>query len=164
MQTPAYRNLMLWRHADALPLSTEVTVDLNRPLSKKGHLQAEKMAGWLNKHLPSDTLLISSAALRAKQTLQALSDQFVVLNTLNPDATLEMTVKTLIDLPTNHQDKLNILIVGHQPWLGELAGFLLELKPSEMHIKKGALWWFKNATTATNPTYHLYCLQTPRLL
>lgn len=164
MQTPVYRNLLLWRHADALPLSAEIKTDLNRPLSKKGHLQAQKMAGWLNKHLPNDTLFISSAALRAKQTLQALSDQFVVLNTLNPGATLETIVKTLNNLPTNQQDKLDILIVGHQPWLGELAGFLLKLDPSEMHIKKGTLWWFKNATTATNPTYHLYCLQTPRLL
>ena len=35
-----------------------------------------------------------------------------------------------------------VLIVGHQPTLGEVAAQLLGCEDSALSIKKGALWWF----------------------
>lgn len=164
MLTSNYRNILLWRHADALPLSDDVPVDIDRPLSKKGHNQAQKIANWLTNHLPKNTLMIASTALRSKQTVQAFSDDFIVYDTLAPGASLETVLKTINDLSTNHQGRLDLLIIGHQPWLGELAAQLLDLNQSEMNIKKGSLWWFKASKSVADPTYNLFCVQTPRLL
>ncbi len=163
-----YRNILLWRHADALPFDAEITEDNDRPLSRKGHLQAKKMANWLNNHLPKHTLIVSSTAVRAKQTAQALSHDFILSDRIAPGASLEVVLKTLYDLSMHHQSKSDLLVIGHQPWLGELAGHLLDATQSEpitaLNIKKGAIWWFKNSTVATAPAYNLLCLQTPRLL
>lgn len=164
MPTSTYRNILLWRHAEALPLSEDVNADIDRPLSKKGHLQAQKIASWLSKHLPNNTLLVSSTALRAKQTVQALSDDFITFDTLAPGASLKTVLKTISDISANHQGRLDLLVVGHQPWLGELAAHLLRLNQSEINIKKGAVWWFKESAEGTDPAYNLFCLQTPRLL
>lgn len=163
MLTPTYRNILLWRHAEALPLSDDVAADIDRPLSKKGHQQAQKIASWLSHHLPNNTLIVSSTALRAKQTAQALSNDFTTFDTLAPGASLKAVLKTINDISANHQGRLDLLIVGHQPWLGELAAHLLRLNQSEINIKKGAVWWFKGSTIATGPTYNLYSLQTPSL-
>jgi len=164
----SYRNIVLWRHADALPLNAEMTEDSDRPLSRKGHLQAKKVANWLATHLPKHTLIVSSTAVRAKQTAQALSHNIIISHRIAPGASLEVVLKTLDDLSMQHQDQSDLLIVGHQPWLGELATYLLDANQSQpisaLNIKKGAVWWFKISTITTDPTYNLYCLQTPRLL
>ena len=34
-----------------------------------------------------------------------------------------------------------MLVVGHQPTLGEVAALLLSGKEASWSIKKGALWW-----------------------
>jgi phosphohistidine phosphatase len=162
-----YRNILLWRHADALPLNAEFTEDSDRPLSSKGHLQAKKVANWLATHLSKHTLIVSSSAVRAKQTAQLLSHDIIISEHIVPGASLEAVLKTLDDLSMQNQGQSDLLIVGHQPWLGELAAYLLDIKQSQptgaLNIKKGAVWWFKISTT-TDSTYNLYCLQTPRLL
>ena len=65
------RNIILWRHAEAMDaLDSD---DMARPLTNKGQRQAKRIAYWLKQHLPEDTLMLSSAALRAFQTAQALN-------------------------------------------------------------------------------------------
>ena len=35
-----------------------------------------------------------------------------------------------------------VLLVGHQPWMGELACWLMTGQTDIWSIKKGAVWWF----------------------
>ena len=35
-----------------------------------------------------------------------------------------------------------MLLVGHQPWLGEVAALLMTGHANIWSIKKGAVWWF----------------------
>ena len=60
----------------------------------------------------------------------------------------------------------NLLIVGHQPWLGALAAYLLNpvLQSDGLNIKKAALWWFKQTAPLSNDQFDLLTIQTPRLL
>ena len=163
------QNIILWRHAEAVVASDDtLQSDMARVLTPKGQRQAKYMARWLKKHLPKDTLLLSSAALRAFQTAQVLNDraayaQINIHPTLNPTASLQEILVLLASLSTHK----NILLVGHQPYLGRLASHLLGLEVSDLNIKKGAIWWLRlkvNQSYLNKPLYYeIIDVQTPRL-
>ncbi len=68
-------DLILWRHAEAEPGEP----DLGRRLTAKGIQQAERMAKWLDRHLPATTRILSSPADRTQQTARALKRKFRVV-------------------------------------------------------------------------------------
>lgn len=167
MLAPAYQNVLLWRHADALALNERIHRDHDRPLSKKGLKQAKKVAHWLNEHLPNKTIILSSSAVRAKQTTQALTHDFITLDSLAPGVSYSSVIIAINDFSDQSQERLDLLVVGHQPWLGRLACYLLNepTQPHDIEIKKGALWWVKrSATTDENTPFKLLTIQTPSLL
>lgn len=137
-------DLILWRHAQAEDLRPGLD-DLDRPLTAKGREQAKKMARWLNKHLPTDTRILVSPALRTRQTADALKRNYEIVATISPDA----SAKDLILAAQWPGAKTPILIVGHQPTLGNLASQLLCGKAQDWSIKKGAVWWI--SASPTNP-------------
>lgn len=135
-------DLLLWRHADAedLPghLSTQRAADLKRPLTERGEKQAARVAHWLRQRLPASTLILSSPALRAIQTAQALASQPEVAVELEPDTTVSR-VLARIEWPHATQ---TAVIVGHQPWLGRVASTLLTGSEMEWDVRKSGVWWF----------------------
>ena len=145
-------NIILWRHAEAVLASDDtLQSDMARALTPKGQRQAKQMARWLKGHLPKDTLLLSSAALRAFQTVQALNDRaaYAKINVhpaLSPTASLQEVLAFLATLSAHK----NILLVGHQPYLGRLASQLLGLEASDLNIKKGAIWWLRLKVNQAN--------------
>ncbi len=164
--TIAYKNIMLWRHADALDIGDNIPDDISRPLSKKGHQQAKTMAAWLKRYLPKDTIIIASNAVRSKQTAQALTNDFQISEGLAPGATLLDVLETINSFWSSNQTETNLLIIGHQPWLGQLADYLLNAMSAAegLQIKKAALWWFKRQTSQPSSTFDLITVQTPNLL
>ena len=110
-------DLILWRHAEAEPGEP----DLGRRLTAKGMQQAERMAKWLDRHLPATTRILSSPADRAQQTALALKRKFRVVPELAPGASAA-AVLAAAGWPDAREP---VLIVGHQPTLGEVAAFLL---------------------------------------
>jgi phosphohistidine phosphatase len=73
-------DLILWRHAEAEPGEP----DLGRRLTAKGIQQAERMARWLDRHLPATTRILTSPADRAEQTARALKRKYRVVPELAP--------------------------------------------------------------------------------
>jgi phosphohistidine phosphatase len=150
-------DLILWRHAqaEALPLDDElaqqaaagqpVTVqidwqaDLARMLTAKGHRQAERMATWLNAHLPEGTRVLVSPAQRTQQTALALGRSFKTVSALNPQA----SVDDLLKAARWPDARTPALIVGHQPTLGQLAARLLTGHDLAWSVKKGGVWWLR---------------------
>lgn len=126
-------DLILWRHAEAEPGEP----DLGRGLTAKGHKQAERMAAWLERHLPDTCRMLVSPADRAQQTALALKRKFKTVADLAPGATPD-AVLAAANWPDSREP---VLIVGHQPTLGEVAAFLLSGEPAYWSIKKGAVWW-----------------------
>lgn len=126
--------LILWRHAEA----EEGIPDMTRKLTAKGERQAEKMAAFLRTRLPNDMRILVSPSVRAQQTIRALTKQFETVPDIGPGADLQ-TVLKVAGWPDG---KGSTLVVGHQPYLGEIAALLMAGSESSYSIKKGAVWWF----------------------
>jgi phosphohistidine phosphatase len=126
--------LILWRHAEA----AQGEPDVARPLTSKGRRQAERMAQFLSSRLPKDTRILVSPAVRAQQTANALGKGFITAPNLGTHATPQMVLATA-GWPLAGGA---VLLVGHQPWMGELASLLMTGQPNYWSIKKGAIWWF----------------------
>lgn len=126
--------LILWRHAEA----ADGQPDNARPLTEKGRRQAERMANFLSERLPPNTRFLVSPAVRAQQTAAALSNHFITAPNLGVHATPETAIATA-GWPTVGG---STLLVGHQPWMGELAALLMTGHEDYWSIKKGSVWWF----------------------
>lgn len=127
-------DLILWRHADA----ADGVPDLARELTAKGIKQSAKIAAFLQQHLPDQLRILVSPAARTQQTATALTSHFTLAPTLAPGATAE----AVLHAARWPDSGGTVLVVGHQPTLGEVAAQLLGCKDTSLSIKKGALWWF----------------------
>ena len=128
-------DLLLWRHAEA----EDGAPDGARELTARGRKQARAVARWLTKRLPDDCRILVSPAARAQQTA----------------ATLERPLKTdpRVDVGASASDVLaaagwpdgvgTVLVVGHQPTLGQAAALALTGTASAWPVKKGAVWWLR---------------------
>lgn len=126
--------LILWRHAEA----AEGMPDDMRPLTEKGQRQAERMAHFLAERLPQNTRILVSPALRAQQTAAALNTSFITA----PNIDVHSSPQKAIAAAGWPMAGGAVLLVGHQPWLGELASLLMTGHADIWSIKKGAVWWF----------------------
>jgi phosphohistidine phosphatase len=167
-----FKNIILWRHAEAVDLEEISDVasvqeamqnDATRAITLKGHQQAKKMASWLARHLPKDTMLHCSPALRAFQTAQALNYKINVNSAFKPNATLQQVLMTIEKLSPQPNIVGNLLVVGHQPWIGQLAASLLCASDCEMNIKKGAIWWLRQLESMPG-RYEIMTVQIPTKL
>lgn len=129
-------DLILWRHAEAEPGEP----DLGRRLTAKGLKQAQRMAEWLDGRLPDTTRVLSSPADRAQQTALALKRKFRTVDELAPGAT-GSAVLAAAGWPDARE---SVLVIGHQPTLGEVSSFLLAGDELPWSIRKGAVWWLSN--------------------
>jgi phosphohistidine phosphatase len=164
------KDLILWRHADAeiAQPNGSVEVDLLRELTPKGHRQAKRMARWLKPHM-RNAIVLSSAAERAMQTAAYLEVDSRVDSAFNPTTSLDAVLSALQSLE-HAQHK--VILVGHQPWLGELVAHLTQPNnPKDScnpntHIKKGATWWLRRLqqVSSTQTDYAVFSVQTPSLL
>lgn len=128
--------LILWRHAEA----EDGYPDSARQLTGKGLDQARRMADWLKPKLPENTRVIVSPARRTQQTAMALQSNFVTENALGPGASAHAALAAA-DWPVAGGA---VVIVGHQPTLGEIANYLIPVIPAGLRVKKGSVWWIRN--------------------
>lgn len=127
-------DLILWRHAEAEP----GVPDLERALTVKGQKQARRMADWLASQLPDNCRILSSPALRTLQTAETLGRRFKLHPDLAPGAEAEDVLRAA-NWPAS---KEAVLIVGHQPTLGQVAALLLTGEEQDWEMRKAAAWWF----------------------
>lgn len=137
-------DLILWRHADA-EVAAEGEDDLSRQLTLKGEKQAIRMAAWLDRHLPEGARILVSPARRTEQTAKALNRKFKLRDELVPDTSADEVLALIKwDSVSGPKGKGPILIVGHQPYLGEIAARLLGMQEHSCAIRKGAVWWLRS--------------------
>lgn len=130
-------DLILWRHAEAEEVYPGLS-DLERALTGKGQKQARRMGQWLNAQLPDSCRILASPAVRTLQTVEALGRKYKIHADLAPGADPADLLKAA-NWPGN---KDSVLIVGHQPTLGQLAALLMTGEDYEWDIKKASAWWF----------------------
>src|SRR3954465_12240342 len=107
--------LILWRHAEAEDDNPKG--DLARALTKKGHHQADRMAKWLKPRVQGDWRILVSPSRRTLETVAPLARAFAVDDALAPAKSARDLLKAA-GWPTNARD---VIVVGHQPTLGEVA-------------------------------------------
>jgi phosphohistidine phosphatase len=129
-------DLILWRHAEAEP----GVADLDRRLTAKGDEQAARMAKWLDRQLPATARILSSPADRAQQTARALKRKVRVAAELAPGASAA-DILAVAGWPDAREP---VVVVGHQPALGEVAALLLTGEEAPWSVRKGAVWWLSN--------------------
>ncbi len=134
-------NLILWRHSDAGDAIEDAQIDLGRRLTDRGRKQADRMSQWLRARLPERYLVLTSPALRARETADALDAKSRIEPRIAPGADVAHHLAALnwpegIDSRVRH-----IVLVGHQPALGRLASLLMSGSEADWSIKKGAIWW-----------------------
>ena len=170
MAISARRNLVLWRHAEAEDVLS-ASNDFSRRLTTKGESQAAIMASWLKRHLPRDSAIICSPAVRAEQTAQALRLPYQINHHLLPEASISEVLEFVNEL-INNSNTHDVLLVGHQPWLGQVAAYFLQGSLSGVSIKKSAVWWLeqdlksgcKFNSNEENRRFKLVAVQSPRFI
>jgi len=132
-------NLILWRHADAEDAAPG-TPDEARRLTPKGRGQAKRVAAWLKKQLPDEARVLASPAQRAQETAQALTRRFKVSRQVGTAADPQSVLKAA-GWPSGGGA---VVVIGHQPTLGQAAALALTGHPAEWSVKKGAIWWLES--------------------
>ena len=126
-------DLILWRHAEA----EDGIHDSERKLTAKGEKQAARMAKWLRARIPDAAVILVSPAKRAQQTAHALTADFKTVAEIGLAASAEGVLRA-----AGWPDRDGaVVIVGHQPTLGETAALLLTGAKEPWNVKKGAVVW-----------------------
>lgn len=128
-------DLLLWRHAEAGPGIPDAT----RTLTPHGREQARAVARWLDEHAPRRLRILVSPTVRTRQTIEAWRREYELCPEIGVSAR-GGNLLTAADWPSSRE---SVLLVGHQPSLGEAAALLLDSEKRELAVRKGALWWFQ---------------------
>jgi phosphohistidine phosphatase len=152
-------DLILWRHAEAEDPRDGLD-DLQRALTARGEKQAARMAAWLDHVLPDGTRVLCSPARRCEQTAQALGRKFRLRQELAPGASAEEVLATAQWPDARHP----VLIVGHQPTLGEMVASLLGISTGECPVRKGAAWWLRRRDRDGGSECVVVAVQSPDVL
>jgi phosphohistidine phosphatase len=148
--------LILWRHAEA----EDGLNDVERKLTAKGTKQAARMAKWLRERMPEDALILVSPAKRAQQTARALDLDFKTVPAIGLAASAEGVLRAA-GWPDADG---TVVIVGHQPILGETAALVLTGAKQGWSVKKGAVIWVVRHADVAHPRAQLRAAISPDLL
>lgn len=152
-------DLILWRHAEAVDLEL-VGDDMERNLTPRGEKQATRMAHWLDRQLPDGARILASPAVRAQQTAKAMERKFKTHAALAPLG----NVDELLSLVQWPYGKGCLVVVGHQPTLGQTIARLIGLNEAECSVRKGAVWWLRYKEREGVGQTVVVTVQSPELL
>jgi phosphohistidine phosphatase len=154
-------DLILWRHAHAEVLADDAPhrLDTERKLTQKGQKQAAKMALWLDSVLPHSCKILVSPSQRTMQTALALGRKFKVVAEVGTDSDVEQMLN-ICNWPNSREP---VLIIGHQPHLGDIV---CKLIPSiqECAMRKGNVWWISQKDGEEDPATFLKAVMSPELV
>lgn len=124
-------NCILFRHGIAVEQNEWKKADADRPLSDKGLARTRKAARGLARTGIVPTHILTSPLVRARETARLIQEAFedpppiTLCEELSPKASAEKLATVLHTLPA----EATVICVGHEPYLGQAAGWLLVGKP-----------------------------------
>jgi phosphohistidine phosphatase len=149
-------DLILWRHAEAEP----GVPDMERALTRKGHKQARRMGLWLATQLPEGCKILVSPALRALQSAEGLGRKFKIDADLAPDA----SARGILNAAGWPAAKEAVLVIGHQPALGQVAALLMTGEEQDWDLRKACAWWFSQREPGVASSTYLKAVMAPELI
>ncbi len=151
--------LILWRHAEAEE-APESGDDLARALTPRGEREAARVGAWLDRTLPEGTRILCSPALRCEQTAKALGRKFKTVPELAPDH----SVDELLAAARWPGARQPVVVVGHQPTLGQTLARLMGISEGSCPMRKGAAWWLRAREREGRLQAVVVTVQSPDLL
>ncbi len=146
--------LIVWRHAEA----EDGSPDAARKLTAKGEKQAQKLARWLKERIEKPARLLVSPAVRTQQTAAAFSTKVET----TPEVGIHASAERILRAAGWPHTEGTVIVVGHQPTLGQLAAMLLAGQEIDWEVKKGAVWWFSTLVEEGEPQTVLRAMITPK--
>jgi phosphohistidine phosphatase len=104
--------------------------------------------------------------VRAQRTAAKLERPFTTVASIGPDA----HAKDLLAACGWPDARRTVLLVGHQPALGELASLLLSGREAPWTIRKGSVWWLRYRPSdsardgETRAQTFVVCVQSPETM
>lgn len=122
------RKLFILRHAKSA-WDTDAVTDFDRPLARRGEKAIKKIGRWMLKNIFLPDLIISSPALRAKQTVNRICAQLshhqtdIIWENIVYGADLSTLLKVLERQTTRPK---TVMLTGHNPELEMLVEYLAD--------------------------------------
>lgn len=151
-------DLILWRHAEAEEHDAKPD-DRDRALTPKGEKQAARMGAWLDRVLPDGTRVLCSPARRCEQTALALGRKYKIREELGQGRGAGELLEAVQWPLARHP----VLVVGHQPVIGQVLAQLLGLPDGELAVRKGSAWWLRMREREGERQTVIVAVQSPEL-
>ena len=163
-------NLYLLRHGIAAANDDPAfPFDAERPLTKKGIKRMRKAARGISRLAITFDAILTSPLVRARQTAEIVATALAAESCL--DELLELAPGSspdqLLSAFNGLKEHEHVMLVGHEPLLGEFAGFLLStnnVADLAIPLKKGGICCVEVDFPATGKPGHLHWLLTPKQL
>ena len=161
--------LFILRHGEAGQRSTQATSDRVRPLTSAGKVEIMEIAKALKIIGLKFDLVVTSPLKRAYDTAMIVSDIFKigkrvqVWNDLAPEGHRTEIYRKISQL----SEEYAVLIVGHQPLLGEIVNDMIhkgKSSPCNLLLKKGGVVRLRLLSKSNIPSGELRWLLSPRIL
>ena len=122
---PDMKTIYLLRHAKS-SWKDESLSDIERPLNGRGKKAAETMGAFLKREKILVDLVLSSSAVRARQTIdRVLVAANIVTDVRFDERIYEAGVQRLVEIVRQIENgKRNVVLVGHNPGFEELLEWL----------------------------------------
>jgi len=161
--------LYIVRHAIAAPHGTPGIPDDERPLTEEGIKKMRQVAAGLCSLEYVPELILSSPLPRAKQTAEILLEAFghkrsglEILPALAPSGSRRELYQAIASYEKKHK---SLMLVGHQPSLGEIAGEIAwGSRGHSLELKKGGACALELVHLGDPPRGSLISLLTPSIL
>lgn len=130
-------DLYVLRHAEAESFASS---DSARRLTSRGEQQAELVGRYcLRKEIAPEAIL-TSPFVRAAQTAKIVGERLGIEPITVPFLASGMTASTALEELRAYKNLSSVMVVGHQPDLGELISILIGLaSPMAFPVRKASL-------------------------
>jgi phosphohistidine phosphatase len=160
--------LYIVRHAIAVPHGTPGVQDTDRALTEEGIIRMRQAAAGLRSLAYIPDLMLSSPLVRAKQTADILLEAFgkevelKITPALAPSGNRQEVYR---EIARYYKKLKSLMLVGHQPSLGEIAGEIVWGSPEHfVDLKKGGACAIELESVKGIPKGSLVSLLTPSIL
>ena len=147
--------LYIMRHAKS-DWSSSRTSDFERPINGRGRRNSARVGKWMsdNNHIPQR--IVSSPAIRAKETIELVIAQITKFNHENlifqDDLYLAGFTQLMEIINTYQNDAQSLMLIGHNPGIENLVNYLCSQSGnSETSVTTANLFIFEYADHHFNP-------------
>lgn len=157
-------DICLMRHGIAADLGGKIKSDAERPLTSEGIAAIEEEARGIRKLDLQFDAILTSPLVRARQTAEIVAeflhaeDRLEICDALGIPASMPGVIKRLRD----YEMTSGVLLVGHQPDIGRLAGHLIGQDKLWLPFKKGGVCRVEVERLHPNPYGEIRWFLTPK--